>query len=55
LFKFYTPEQVAEILQLNHLTILKYIKSKKIKAMKLDRGYRIQESDLKDFIEKCKS
>lgn len=55
MFKFYTPEQVADIMQLNHLTILKYIKSKKLRAVKLDRWYRIEEKDLKDFFEKSKS
>lgn len=45
-----TPEQVAENLQLHHLTVLKFIKSKKLKSIKLGRIYRIREEDLEDFL-----
>ncbi len=48
--KLYTPEQVANYLQVHHLTILRMIKAKKLKALKIGRIYRIPESDLKKFL-----
>jgi len=47
----YTTEQVAEILQIHPLTILKYIKAGKMKGIKLGRVYRIRESALQAFLE----
>jgi len=46
-----TPEQVAKVLQLHHLTVLKFIKSKTLKSIKLGRVYRIRETDLDAFLE----
>ncbi len=48
----YTTEQVAKMLQLHHLTVLKYIKAGKLKAIKLGRVYRVTESALNSFLEK---
>lgn len=45
-----TPEQVANNLQLHHLTVLKFIKNKKLKSIKLGRIYRIREEDLETFL-----
>lgn len=47
----YTTEQVAQMLQIHPLTVLKYFKSGKLKGIKLGRVYRVRESDLKQFIE----
>ena len=49
--KFYTTEQVANILQVHPFTILKFIKQGKLKGIKLGRVYRIQESDVQKFLE----
>lgn len=49
--KFFTTEQVANILQVHPFTILKFIREGKLKGIKLGRVYRIQESDIKDFLE----
>jgi excisionase family DNA binding protein len=49
--KLLTPEDVAEVLQLHHLTILKFIKKKTLKSIKLGRIYRIREEDLNEFLE----
>ncbi|MFT7184277.1 MAG: excisionase family DNA binding protein [Oceanicoccus sp.] len=46
-----TPEEVADVLQLHHLTVLKYIKQKKLRALKLGRVYRIREEDLQQFFQ----
>jgi len=50
--KFYTTQEVAQMLQLHHLTVLKYINNGNLKALKFGRVYRIKESDLEAFIEK---
>lgn len=49
--KFFTTEQVANILQVHPFTILKFIKQGKLKGIKLGRVYRIKESDIKNFLE----
>jgi excisionase family DNA binding protein len=49
--KFFTTEQVANILQVHPFTILKFIKEGKLKGIKLGRVYRIMESDIKNFLE----
>lgn len=48
---FLTTEQVADILQVHPFTILKLIKSGKLKGVKLGRVYRIKESDVHTFLE----
>ncbi|KKT19093.1 MAG: hypothetical protein UW03_C0024G0007 [Candidatus Peregrinibacteria bacterium GW2011_GWA2_43_8] len=50
-----TPEQVAKTLQLHHLTVLKLIKQRKLRAIKFGRVYRIRESDLDSFLDKSYS
>jgi excisionase family DNA binding protein len=50
-----TPSEVARELQLNLLTIYKYIRNKKILAIKLGRTYRIAEEDLNQFIKANKT
>lgn len=49
--KYFTTEQVANILQVHPFTILKLIKAGKLKGIKLGRVYRIKEDDVKDFLE----
>jgi excisionase family DNA binding protein len=46
-----TPEQVAEILQINILTVYSYIKQGKLGAIRLGRSYRIAQEDLDRLIE----
>lgn len=48
--KFYTPKQVAAILQIHQYTVLKWIREGKLKALKLGRVYRTCESDLSIFL-----
>lgn len=49
--KFYTTEQVANVLQVHPFTILKFIKQGKLNGIKIGRMYRIQESEVKRFLE----
>jgi excisionase family DNA binding protein len=48
--KFYTPKQIAEILQVHQYTVLKWIREGKIRALKFGRVYRTTESELKTFL-----
>lgn len=50
--EFLTVAQVSDKLQIHWQTTLNYIKSKKIRAIKIGNGYRISKSDLLDFINK---
>jgi excisionase family DNA binding protein len=49
--KLLTPEQVAERLQLSPFTILDYLRTKRLRGVKLDRHWRVREADLQAFIE----
>ena len=50
--KLYTVDEVAETLKLDAETIRRYINSKKIRAYKIGKEWRIKESDLLEFIER---
>lgn len=50
--KVLTPEQVGKMLQIHPLTVLRYIKAKKIKASRLGRVYRIKEASVEEFLDK---
>jgi len=50
-----TVEQVSSILQVHWQTVLTYIKSGKLRAAKLGRGYRVTQEDLEDFVESIKT
>ena len=45
-----TPQEVATRLQLNIMTIYRYIRTKKILATRFGRKYRISPVDLDRFI-----
>jgi len=47
-----TLYEVAEKLKLHYNTIYKYIRSGELKAIKLDRVYRVEEKELEKFIKK---
>ena len=47
---FLTVEQVAQALQVHWQTVLNYIKSGKIKAVRLGKGYRIPQKSLDKFV-----
>lgn len=48
--KVYTLEEVAEILQLTRRTLYNYIKSGKLKAVKIGKYWRVPEEALQHFI-----
>jgi len=49
--RLYTTEQVAKLLQIHPLTVLKYINSGKLRAVKLGRVYRVTEGSLQKFLD----
>lgn len=50
--EFYIPEELAEVLQVNIMTIYRYVKAKKLKAYKIGRQYRIDKREFKAFLKK---
>jgi|SRR6185503_10891304 len=48
---FYTPEQIAKILQLDLQTVTKYIRDRKLEAIALGKGYRIPKTYFERFVE----
>tara|TARA_Y100001935_G_C17299666_1_gene508386 strand:+ start:543 stop:1826 length:1284 start_codon:yes stop_codon:yes gene_type:complete len=48
--KFYTIDDVSEILSVTRQTVSKYIKEEKMNAVKLGKSYRIYEPDFVEFI-----
>lgn len=50
---FYKAEELAEALQVNIMTIYRYIKAGKLKAYKIGKEYRIDEVEFKKFLKAC--
>ncbi|AJS58578.1 helix-turn-helix domain-containing protein [Paenibacillus sp. IHBB 10380] len=53
--RFYTIDQVAEILDIHHKTVRKFIKEGKLKANKVGKQWRISQIDLDIFTRDKKS
>lgn len=49
-----TVEQVADYLQLNKLTVYKYLREGRLPASKLGKSYRIRKSDVDWFLDRAK-
>jgi excisionase family DNA binding protein len=49
---FYTAKELAEKLELNVMTIYRYIGSKKLKAYKFGKDFRIDHSEFTAFLKK---
>lgn len=47
--KIYTCKEVAERYYVKIIAVLEWIKVKKLRAVKIGRGYLIRESDLIEF------
>jgi len=47
---YYTVEDLAEKLQVHWQTILNYIRSGDLEAMKLGKGYRISQTSFDAFV-----
>ena len=49
--EFLTPEEVADILRINVMTVYGYIQRDNLDAVRLGRKYRISRQDLALFLE----
>lgn len=49
--KFMTIKEVAELLQLNKMTIYRYVKAGKIEAYRVGKDLRIKRDDFEKFLE----
>lgn len=47
---FYTAQDLADKLQVNIMTIYRYIKAKRLKAYKLGKEFRIDKQEFERFI-----
>ena len=48
--KFYTLQEVADILRVSRQTIYNYVTAGKLKATKYGKAYRVTESTLQEFL-----
>jgi excisionase family DNA binding protein len=48
--KFYTVKEIADLLAVNEVTIRNIIKNGELRAIKLERGFRIAKIDLEAFL-----
>lgn len=49
--RYYSIQEIADILKFNTLTINRYINEGKLKAYKIGKDWRISENDFKKFME----
>lgn len=50
--KYWTPKEVAERFDVSAETVRRYIREKKLKAIRFGGGYRISDEALQEFIDK---
>ena len=48
--EFYKAEDLAELLEVNIMTIYRYIKSGRLKAYKIGRDFRIDKAEFQSFL-----
>jgi excisionase family DNA binding protein len=49
---FYTAQELADKLEVNIMTIYRYIKGRRLKAYKIGREFRIDKVEFHSFLEK---
>lgn len=49
---FYKAEDLAELLEVNVMTIYRYIKAGRLKAYKIGREFRIEKDEFNKFLNK---
>jgi excisionase family DNA binding protein len=50
--EFYRAEDLAELLEVNIMTIYRYIKAGRLKAYKIGRDFRIDKNEFQAFLKK---
>ncbi len=53
--EFYKAEALAKLLDVNIMTIYRYIKAHRLKAYKIGREFRIEKKEFKRFLNKAKT
>ncbi len=53
--EFYKAEDLAELLEVNIMTIYRYIKAGRLKAYKIGREFRIDKSEFNRFLNSVKT
>lgn len=53
--KFYTAQELADMLKVNIMTIYRYIKAKKLKAYKIGKEFRIDKKEFESFLNRVKT
>lgn len=53
--EFYTAIELSEVLQVNVMTIYRYIKAQKLKAYKIGKEFRIDKKEFSRFLELVKT
>ena len=52
--KLYTPQQIADLLNVHLITVYRHVKSGKLRAHRFGRQYRIAEDDFERFVKDAK-
>jgi len=47
---FYTVKEVCEILKVKPLTVYRWLKAGKLKAVKIGKSFRIEKSEFEKFV-----
>jgi putative molybdopterin biosynthesis protein len=50
--EFYTPQELADKLRVNVMTIYRYIKAGRLKAYKIGKEFRIDAKEFQAFLKK---
>jgi excisionase family DNA binding protein len=53
--EFYKTEDLAKLLEVNIMTIYRYIKADRLKAHKIGRDFRIKKSEFNAFLQRVKT
>ncbi len=49
---FYTVPEICSILKVKKLTVYRWIKALKLKAVKIGKGFRVRKEDFDNFVNK---
>jgi len=52
---FYTAQELADKLQINIMTIYRYIKAKRLRAYKIGKEFRIDKAEFQAFLNSVKT
>jgi putative resolvase len=53
--EYYKAEDLAELLEVNIMTIYRYIKAGRLKAHKIGRDFRIEKAEFQRFLNSVKT